>query len=55
MPTIVILLAFLVYKDKTDSYQAVLSVTLALGFNGAVTDILKLIVGKNSGILAWFS
>ena len=53
MPTIVIFLAFLVYKDKTDSYQAVLSVTLALGFNGAITDILKLIVGRPRPDFFW--
>jgi len=33
------------HKDKVDFHQSVLSVTLALGFNGLITDILKLIVG----------
>lgn len=33
------------HKDKVDLQQSVLSVTLALGFNGLITDILKLIVG----------
>lgn len=51
MPVIVIFCVFLVYKDKTDIYQAVLAVTLALGFNGVITDIIKLIVGKNCKIL----
>lgn len=46
MPAMVILLTFLIYKDKTDTYQAILCVTLALGFNGVITDIIKLIVGK---------
>lgn len=51
MPVIVIFCVFLVYKDKTDIYQAILAVTLALGFNGVITDIIKLIVGKNFKIL----
>lgn len=51
MPVIVIFCVFLVYKDKTDIYQAILAVTLALGFNGVITDIIKLIVGKNCKIL----
>lgn len=54
MPAIVIFLAFLVYKDRTDLYQAVLSLTLALGFNGVITDIIKLIVGKNLKISILF-
>lgn len=54
MPAIVILFVFLVYKDKTDIYQAVLSVTLALGFNGVITDIIKLVVGKNCEMLILF-
>jgi len=33
------------HKDKVDLQQSVMSVTLALGFNGFITDILKLIVG----------
>lgn len=46
MPVVVIVCVFLVYKDKTDTYQAVLSVTLTLGLNGVITDIIKLIVGE---------
>lgn len=45
MPVFVIFSFFIIYKDKTDLQQALLSVTLALGFNGIITDILKLIVG----------
>lgn len=33
-------------KDRTDFCQANLSVTLALGLNGVVTDLIKLIVGE---------
>ncbi|XP_076240527.1 phospholipid phosphatase 5 [Calliopsis andreniformis] len=53
MPAIVIFIMFLVYKDKTDSYQAVLSVTLALGFNGFITDIIKLVVGRPRPDFFW--
>ncbi|XP_053977688.1 phospholipid phosphatase 5 isoform X1 [Hylaeus anthracinus] len=53
MPAIVIFLAFLVYKNRTDFYQAVLSVTLALGFNGVITDVIKLIVGRPRPDFFW--
>ncbi|XP_029045941.1 phospholipid phosphatase 5 isoform X2 [Osmia bicornis bicornis] len=53
MPAMVILLTFLVYKDKTDSYQAILCITLALGFNGVITDIIKLIVGRPRPDFFW--
>lgn len=45
MPIVVVCFFFMIYKDKIDLQQSVLSVTLALGFNGLITDILKLIVG----------
>lgn len=45
MPVIVICFFFIMNKDKVDFQQSVLSVTLALGLNGLITDILKLIVG----------
>ncbi|KAG7190134.1 hypothetical protein KM043_006266 [Ampulex compressa] len=53
MPVIVICLIFLLYKDKTDFHQAVLCVTLALGFNGVITDITKLIVGRPRPDFFW--
>lgn len=45
MPIIVICFFFIIHKDKVDLQQSILSVTLALGLNGLITDILKLIVG----------
>ena len=54
MPVLVIFCVFLFYKDKTDIYQAILSVTLALGFNGVITDIIKLVVGKSYKALFLF-
>ena len=54
MPVVVIFCVFLFYKDKTDIYQAILSVTLTLGFNGVITDIIKLVVGKSYKALFLF-
>lgn len=45
MPIAVICFFFLMYRNKADLQQSILSVTLALGFNGLITDILKLVVG----------
>ncbi|XP_046431791.1 phospholipid phosphatase 5 isoform X2 [Neodiprion pinetum] len=45
-PIIVICLTFLVTRDRIDFYQATLSVTLTLGLNGVITDVIKLIVGR---------
>ncbi|KAF3424384.1 hypothetical protein E2986_02218 [Frieseomelitta varia] len=53
MPVVVIFCVFLFYKDKTDIYQAILSVTLALGFNGVITDIIKLVVGRPRPDFFW--
>lgn len=46
---------FLSYKDKIDCYQATLSVTLALGLNGILTNIIKIIVGKDKLIRLLFN
>lgn len=51
MPVAVIFFFFVIHKDKLDLQQSVLSVTLALGFNGLITDILKLIVGMHHLLL----
>ncbi|XP_012153360.1 phospholipid phosphatase 5 isoform X1 [Megachile rotundata] len=53
IPSMVILFTFLIYKDRTDTYQAILCVTLALGFNGVITDIIKLIVGRPRPDFFW--
>lgn len=54
MPIAVICFFFILHKDKVDLQQAILSVTLALGFNGLITDILKLIVGMSfAKIFKW--
>lgn len=52
-PVIVIFVAFLAYKDKTDFFQAVLSVTLVWGFNGLITDSIKVIVGRPRPDFFW--
>lgn len=44
-PIVVIFLTFLTTRDKIDFYHATLAATLALGFNGVFTDVIKLIVG----------
>lgn len=53
MPIVVICFFFIMHKDKVDLQQSVLSVTLALGFNGLITDILKLIVGRPRPDFFW--
>ncbi|XP_012264283.2 phospholipid phosphatase 5 [Athalia rosae] len=52
-PIIVICFTFLVTKDRIDFCQAILSVTLALGLNGLVTDVIKLIVGRPRPDFYW--
>ncbi|EFN82751.1 phospholipid phosphatase 5 [Harpegnathos saltator] len=53
MPFAVICFFFIWHKDKVDLQQAILSITLALGFNGLITDILKLIVGRPRPDFFW--
>lgn len=45
VPTSVMLLYFLIKRDKTELCQGLLSLSLALGLNGVITDIIKIIVG----------
>lgn len=52
-PLLVILFSFIINKDKVDFAQAILCVTLALGFNGLITDIIKLIVGRPRPDFFW--
>lgn len=53
MPAVVICLTFLTNRDKVDFCQALLAVTLALGFNGTITDIIKLVVGRPRPDFFW--
>ncbi len=45
-PLIVIFVMYFFRREVADVTQALLSLTLALGINGIVTDIIKLTVGK---------
>lgn len=46
VPTSVLLLYYLVKRDRTELAQGLLAFSLALGLNGVVTDIIKLFVGR---------
>lgn len=46
IPVCTFLLHFLVTKNKLEFIQANLSISLALGLNGIITNVLKLSVGK---------
>lgn len=47
LPAVAILVVYLFRRDIIDLVQASLSITLALGLNGLITDIIKLSVGQH--------
>ncbi|EFX71150.1 hypothetical protein DAPPUDRAFT_216951 [Daphnia pulex] len=52
-PIIVIFVMYFFRREVTDVTQALLSLTLALGINGIVTDIIKLTVGRPRPDFFW--
>nr|CAD7266375.1 unnamed protein product [Timema shepardi] len=52
-PTFVILVVFLMQKDRVDASQAVLGCSLSLSLNGVFTNIVKLIVGRPRPDFFW--
>ncbi|XP_067012702.2 phospholipid phosphatase 5 [Anabrus simplex] len=52
-PTVVILLVFLLQRDRVDVSQAVLSLTLGLSLVGALTNTIKSIVGRPRPDFFW--
>ncbi|XP_068249246.1 phospholipid phosphatase 5 isoform X2 [Palaemon carinicauda] len=46
VPTSVMFLYFIKKRDKTEFCQSLLSLSLALGLNGVITNLIKLIVGR---------
>ncbi|XP_015585594.1 phospholipid phosphatase 5 isoform X1 [Cephus cinctus] len=46
VPTFVICITFIITKDRVDFCQALMAVTLTLGLNGVLTDMIKIIVGR---------
>lgn len=46
VPALVFSIHFLATRNRLDFVQASLAVTLALGLNGLLTDVLKLSVGE---------
>ena len=51
VPSSVFVIYYCIKRDKTDLVQCFLAFSLALGLNGVLTDIIKLIVGKYKNII----
>lgn len=54
IPCSIFLVYFVVTKNKLEFIQANLAITLALGLNGIVTNVLKLCVGKEYFDIVYF-
>lgn len=48
IPSAIIFLNYLIRKDKVDVIQAFLAFGLTVSLNGAITNILKVVVGKTN-------
>lgn len=53
IPVIIIFINYLMTKDRPDVIQAILGLTLTLGMNGVITDIIKLTVGRPRPDFFW--
>lgn len=45
-PSAAIFANYFAHKNRTDVIQAFLTLTLSIGLNGAITNVVKVIVGK---------
>lgn len=52
-PTIIIFATFALQKDKIDVSQAILGLSLGLSLNGALTNMIKIIVGRPRPDFFW--
>ncbi|GLG99076.1 hypothetical protein R5R35_012189 [Gryllus longicercus] len=52
-PTVIIFMMFMIHKDKVDVSQAILGLSLGLSLNGALTNLIKIIVGRPRPDFFW--
>lgn len=53
IPLLVIILNFIINRDRNDVSQSIFGFTLAIGLNGVITDTIKLIVGRPRPDFFW--